>query len=154
MKKIYSFLMAFSIVLCANAKSFEVAKSLDFSMARPQVATPVINKTVQVSKQSLRAKQHERMAIARQAHSDAKQVIPASAVRKAPAKAAAVTDTVEIVATTWLWKYYESDNDWYTTLIDATETYEIKLDYVSDTQAGTFTEADCLMDYTGMYIYD
>ena len=85
----------------------------------------------------------------------AKQAMPANAVRKAPAKAAAeATDTVEIVATFWAWEYYESDNDWYTTLIDATETYEIKLDYVSDTQAGTFTEDNCIMDYTGMYIYD
>ena len=61
MKKIYSFLMALSIVLCANANSFEAAKSLEISMARPQVskkvnvtpsqvATPVINKTIQVKK--------------------------------------------------------------------------------------------------------
>lgn len=183
MKKIYSFLMALSIVLCANANSFEVAKSLEISMARPQVskkvnvtpsqvATPVINKTIQVKKQSLDAKQQERKAIARQAQSApavkvngvrqieaaqtaTKQAMPTNAALKAPAKAAAAaTDTVEIVATKWAWEYYESDNDWYTTLIDATETYEIKLDYVSTTQAGTFTEADCIMDYTGMYIYD
>ncbi len=183
MKKIYSFLMALSIVLCANANSFEVAKSLEMSMARPQVskkvnvtpsqvATPVINKTIQVKKQSLDAKQQERKAIARQAQSApavkvngvrqieaaqtaTKQAMPTNAALKAPAKAAAAaTDTVEIVATKWAWEYYESDNDWYTTLIDGTRTYEIKLDYVSDTQTGTFTEDDCLMDYTGMYIYD
>ena len=183
MKKIYSFLMALSIVLCANANSFEVAKSLEMSMARPQVskkvnvtpsqgATPVINKTIQVQKQSLRAQQQERKAIARQAQSAptvkvngvrqieaaqtaTKQALPTNAALKAPAKVAAeATDTVEIVATKWAWTYYESDNDWYTTLIDGTGTYEIKLDYVSDTQAGTFTEADCIMDYTGMYIYD
>lgn len=183
MKKIYSFLMALSIVLCANANSFEVAKSLEMSMARPQVskkvnvtpsqgATPVINKTIQVKKQALNAQQQERKAIARQAQSApavkvngvrqieaaqtaTKQALPTNAALKAPAKAAAAaTDTVEIVATKWVWTYYESDNDWYTTLIDGTGTYEIKLDYVSDTQAGTFTEADCIMDYTGMYIYD
>ena len=182
MKKIYSFLMALSIVLCANANSFEAAKSLDISMARPQVskkvnvtpsqgATPVINKTLKASKPSLRAQQQESKAIARQAQQApavkvngvrqidamptiAKQAIPADAVRKAPAKATEATDTVEIVATKWAWTYYESDNDWYTTLIDGTGTYEIKLDYVSDTQAGTFTEDDCLMGYTGMYIYD
>lgn len=183
MKKIYSFLMALSIVLCANANSFEVAKSLEISMARPQVskkvnvtpsqgATPVINKTIQVKKQALNAQQQERKAIARQAQSApvvkvngvrqieaaqtaTKQAMPTNAALKAPAKAAAAaTDTVEIVATKWVWTYYESDNDWYTTLIDGTGTYEIKLDYVSDTQAGTFTEADCIMDYTGMYIYD
>jgi hypothetical protein len=182
MKKIYSFLMALSIVLCANANSFEAAKSLEISMARPQVskkvnvtpsqvATPVINKTIQVKKQALNAQQQERMAIARQAQSApavkvngvrqieaaqtaTKQALPTNAALKAPAKATAATDTVEIVATKWVWTYYESDNDWYTTLIDGTGTYEIKLDYVSDTQAGTFTEADCIMDYTGMYIYD
>ena len=183
MKKIYSFLMALSIVLCANANSFEVAKSLEMSMARPQVskkvnvtpsqvATPVINKTIQVKKQALNAQQQERKAIAHQAQSApavkvngvrqieaaqtaTKQAMPTNAALKAPAKAAAAaTDTVEIVATKWAWEYYESDNDWYTTLIDGTRTYEIKLDYVSDTQTGTFTEDDCLMDYTGMYIYD
>ena len=183
MKKIYSFLMALSIVLCANANSFEAAKSLEISMARPQVskkvnvtpsqvATPVINKTIQVKKQSLRAQQQqERTAIARQAQTApavkvngvrqieaaqtaTKQALPTNAALKAPAKATAATDTVEIVATKWAWEYYESDNDWYTTLIDATKTYEIKLDYVSDTQAGTFTEDNCIMDYTGMYIYD
>ena len=183
MKKIYSFLMALSIVLCANANSFEAAKSLEISMARPQVskkvnvtpsqvATPVINKTIQVKKQSLRAQQQqERTAIARQAQTApavkvngvrqieaaqtaTKQALPTNAALKAPAKATAATDTVEIVATKWAWTYYESDNDWYTTLIDGTGTYEIKLDYVSDTQTGTFTEDDCLMGYTGMYIYD
>ena len=183
MKKIYSFLMALSIVLCANANSFEAAKSLEISMARPQVskkvnvtpsqvATPVINKTIQVKKQALNAQQQERMAIARQAQTApavkvngvrqieaaqtaTKQALPTNAALKAPAKVAAeATDTVEIVATKWAWEYYESDNDWYTTLIDATKTYEIKLDYVSDTQAGTFTEDNCIMDYTGMYIYD
>lgn len=182
MKKIYSFLMALSIVLCANANSFEVAKSLEISMARPQVskkvnvtpsqvATPVINKTIQVKKQSLDAQQQERKAIARQAQSApavkvngvrqieaaqaaTKQAMPTNAALKAPAKATAATDTVEIVATKWAWTYYEEDNDWYTTLIDGTGTYEIKLDYVSDTQAGTFTEDNCIMDYTGMYIYD
>lgn len=183
MKKIYSFLMALSIVLCANANSFEVAKSLEMSMARPQVskkvnvtpsqgATPVINKTIQVKKQSLRAQQQESKAIARQAQTApavkvngvrqieaaqtaTKQALPTNAALKAPAKVAAeATDTVEFVAAKWAWTYYESDNDWYTTLIDGTGTYEIKLDYVSDTQAGTFTEDDCIMDYTGMYIYD
>ena len=183
MKKIYSFLMALSIVLCANANSFEVVKPVENSIARPQVskkvnvtpsqvATPVINKTIQVKKQALNAQQQERKAIARQAQTApavkvngvrqieavqtaTKQALPTNAALKAPAKVAAeATDTVEIVATKWAWEYYESDNDWYTTLIDGTGTYEIKLDYVSDTQTGTFTEDDCLMGYTGMYIYD
>ena len=84
-----------------------------------------------------------------------KQALPVvNNKQRAAAQATAATDTVVIAATTWEWEYYESDNDWYTRLTDATKTYEIYLDYVSTTQAGTFTEADCIMDYTGMYIYD
>ena len=160
MKKIYSLFVALSIVLCAMANSPYFLQK--------QVSLEETTKTVKFDKQESRqakvearqAKTVAPMAIngVRQMESVqtiAKQAIPANAARKAPAKAAAeATDTVKIVATTWAWKYYESDNDWYTTLIDATETYEFKLDYVSDTQAGTFTEDNCIMDYTGLYIYD
>ena len=160
MKKIYSLFVALSIVLCAMANSPYFLQK--------QVSLEETSKTVKFDKQESRqAKVEARQAKAvapmaingvRQMESVqtiAKQAIPANAARKAPAKAAAeATDTVKIVATTWAWKYYESDNDWYTTLIDATETYEFKLDYVSDTQAGTFTEDNCIMDYTGLYIYD
>lgn len=160
MKKIYSLFVALSIVLCAMANSPYFLQK--------QVSLEETTKAVKFDKQESRqAKVEARQAKAvapmaingvRQIESVqtiAKQAIPANAARKAPAKAAAeATDTVKIVATTWIWKYYESENDWFTTLIDATETYEIKLDYVSDTQAGTFTEDDCFMDYTGMYIYD
>ena len=160
MKKIYSLFVALSIVLCAMANSPYFLQK--------QVSLEETTKAVKLNKQESRqakvearqAKTVAPMAIngVRQMESVqtiAKQAIPANAARKAPAKAAAeATDTVKIVATTWAWKYYESDNDWYTTLIDATETYEIKLDYVSDTQAGTFTEDNCIMDYTGLYIYD
>ncbi len=85
-----------------------------------------------------------------------KQAMPTVASNKkmVAAQVSEATDTVVIAATTWKWTYYASDNDWYTTLIDETGTYEIKLDYISSTQAGTFTEADFMMDYTGMYIYD
>ena len=175
MRKIFTLFMAFGIALCAMANStISVAEKSDlFKTTTPKMEkqfTPVEQNTkaVRLDKQEARqamvearqAKAATSMAIngVRQMESVqtiAKQAIPANAARKAPAKAAAeATDTVEIVATTWVWKYYEADNDWYTTLIDATETYEFKLDYVSDTQAGTFTEADCLMDYTGLYIYD
>ena len=162
--------MALSFVLCAMANSPFVAENqLNLAKAKNQFAP--VEKTAKVARLN---KQDARQAMveARQAKAAtpmaingvrqieavqkaAKQVIPTNVATKAPAKAAAeATDTVEIAATYWAWEYYESDNDWYTTLIDATETYEIKLDYVSTTQAGTFTEADCIMDYTGMYIYD
>lgn len=162
--------MALSFVLCAMANSPFVAENqLNLAEAKNQFAP--VEKTAKVARLN---KQDARQAMieARQAKAVApmaingvrqieavptvaKQAIPTNVATKAPAKAAAeATDTIEIVATTWVWKYYESDNDWFTTLIDATETYEIKLDYVSDTQAGTFTEDNCLMDYTGMYIYD
>ena len=175
MKKIFTLLMAFSIALCTMAGStFSVAERIDLTkVSTPEMEksfTPVekTSKAVRMDKQEAR----QAMAEARQAKTIApvavkgvrqieampvataqKQVLPVvNNKQRAAAQVAEATDTVEIVATTWVWKYYESDNDWYTTLIDATETYEIKLDYVSDTQAGTFTEDDCLMDYTGMYI--
>ena len=175
MKKIFTLLMAFSIALCTMAGStFSVAERIDLTkVSTPEMEksfTPVekTSKAVRMDKQEAR----QAMAEARQAKTVApvavkgvrqieampvataqKQVLPVvNNKQRAAAQVAEATDTVEIVATTWVWKYYESDNDWYTTLIDATETYEIKLDYVSDTQAGTFTEDDCLMDYTGMYI--
>ncbi len=170
MKKIYSLFMALSFVLCAMANSPIVAENqLNLAKAKNQFAP--VEKTAKVARLN---KQDARQAMveARQAKAATpmaingvrqieavqkatKQVIPTNVATKAPAKAAAeATDTVEIVATYWAWEYYASDNDWYTTLIDATKTYEIKLDYVSTTQAGTFTEDNCIMDYTGMYIYD
>lgn len=170
MKKIYSLFMALSFVLCAMANSPFVAENqLNLAKAKNQFAP--VEKTAKVAKVN---KQDARQAMVEARHAKvatpmaingvrqieavqkaAKQAIPTNVATKAPAKAAAeATDTVEIVATFWAWEYYASDNDWFTTLVDATETYEIKLDYVSTTQAGTFTEADCIMDYTGMYIYD
>ena len=175
MKKIFTLLMAFSIALCTMAGStFSVAERIDLTkVSTPKMEksfTPVekTSKAVRMDKQEAR----QAMAEARQAKTVApvavkgvrqieampvataqKQVLPVvNNKQRAAAQVAEATDTVEIVATTWVWKYYEADNDWFTTLVDATETYEIKLDYVSDTQAGTFTEDDCLMDYTGMYI--
>lgn len=170
MKKIYSLFMALSFVLCAMANSPFVAENqLNLAKAKNQFAP--VEKTAKVARLN---KQDARQAMVEARHAKvatpmaingvrqieavqkaAKQAIPTNVATKAPAKAAAeATDTVEIVATFWAWEYYASDNDWFTTLVDATETYEIKLDYVSTTQAGTFTEADCIMDYTGMYIYD
>lgn len=170
MKKIYSLFMALSFVLCAMANSPFVAENqLNLAKAKNQFAP--VEKTAKVARLN---KQDARQAMveARQAKAATpmaingvrqieampvataqKQALPVvNNKQRAAAQVAEATDTVEIVATTWVWKYYEADNDWFTTLVDATETYEIKLDYVSDTQAGTFTEDDCLMDYTGMYI--
>lgn len=172
MKKMYSFFMALSIALCAMANSpYVVENQLNLAKAKNQFAP--VEKTAKVARLN-KQDARQAMAEARQAKTVApvavkgvrqivampvataqKQALPVvNNKQRAAAQVAEATDTVKIVATTWVWKYYESDNDWYTTLIDATETYEIKLDYVSDTQAGTFTEDDCIMDYTGMYIYD
>ena len=175
MKKIFTVLMALGIALCTVANpTFSVAEKLDMSKVKtPKMEkqfTPVekTSKVVRVDKQDAR----QAMVEARQAKAVApmaingvrqveampvaeKQALPVvNNKQRAAAQATAATDTVEIAATTWEWEYYESDNDWYTRLTDATKTYEIYLDYVSTTQAGTFTEADCIMDYTGMYIYD
>ena len=185
MKKIYSFLMALSIVLCANANSFEAAKSLEISMARPQVskkvnvtpsqvATPVINKTIQVKKQALNAQQQERMAIARQAQSApavkvngvrqieaaqtaTKQALPTNAALKAPAKVAAeATDTVEIVGYEWTYEYYSDTKDWYMAVIDASQTYVVRLDYLvaEEDFAGTYNIDNLDLDYSYLTIYD
>ena len=175
MKKIFTLFMATGIALCTMANpSFSVAERLDLSKVKtPKMEkqfTPVekTSKAVRVDKQEARhamVEARQAKAVAPMAVKGVRQIeaMPVATAQKqalpvvnnkqrAAAQVAEATDTVEIVATTWVWKYYESDNDWYTTLIDATETYEFKLDYVSDTQAGTFTEADCIMDYTGMYI--
>ena len=185
MKKIYSFLMALSIVLCANANSFEAAKSLEISMARPQVskkvnvtpsqvATPVINKTIQVKKQSLRAQQQERTAIARQAQSApavkvngvrqieaaqtaTKQALPTNAALKAPARVAAeATDTVEIIGYEWTYEYYSDTKDWYMAVIDASQTYVVRLDYLvaEEDFAGTYNIDNLDLDYSYLTIYD
>ena len=177
MKKIFTVLMALGIALCTMANpSFSVAERLDLSKVKtPKMEkqfTPVekTSKAVRVDKQEARhamVEARQAKAVAPMAVKGVRQIeaMPVATAQKqalpvvnnkqrAAAQVAEATDTVEIVATTWVWKYYEADNDWYTTLIDATETYEFKLDYVSDTQAGTFTEADCIMDYTGLYIYD
>ena len=188
MKKIYSFLMALSIVLCANANSFEAAKSLEISIARPQVskkvnvtpsqgATPVINKTIQVKKQALNAQQQERKAIARQAQQApavkvngvrgaevatmptvAKQVMPVATNNKqmAAAQVTEATDTVEIVGYEWTYEYYSDTKDWYMAVIDASQTYVVRLDYLvaEEDFAGTYNIDNLDLDYSYLTIYD
>ena len=177
--------MALSIVLCANANSFEAAKSLEISMARPQVskkvnvtpsqvATPVINKTIQVKKQALNAQQQERMAIARQAQSApavkvngvrqieaaqtaTKQALPTNAALKAPAKVAAeATDTVEFVAAKWNYQYYSDTGDWWMAVLDPTGTYRLDFDYIvpEENFAGTYTIEDLDLDYSYLTMED
>ena len=154
-------------------------------MARPQVskkvnvtpsqgATPVINKTIQVQKQSLRAQQQERKAIARQAQSApavkvngvrqietaqaaTKQALPTNAALKAPAKVAAeATDTVEIVGYEWTYEYYSDTKDWYMAVIDASQTYVVRLDYLvaEEDFAGTYNIDNLDLDYSYLTIYD
>ena len=180
--------MALSIVLCANANSFEAAKSLEISMARPQVskkvnvtpsqvATPVINKTIQVKKQSLRAQQQESKAIARQAQqapavkvngvrgaevatmpTAAKQVMPVATKNKqmAAAQVTEATDTVEIVGYEWTYEYYSDTKDWYMAVIDASQTYVVRLDYLvaEEDFAGTYNIDNLDLDYSYLTIYD
>lgn len=160
MKKIYSLFVALSIVLCAMANSpyflqkqvslEETTKAVKFDKQESRQAMVEARQAKAATPMAINGvRQIEAMPVA----TAQKQALPVvNNKQRAAAQVAEATDTVEIVATTWVWKYYEADNDWFTTLVDATETYEIKLDYVSDTQAGTFTEDDCLMDYTGMYI--
>ena len=160
MKKIYSLFVALSIVLCAMANSpyflqkqvslEETTKAVKFDKQESRQAKVEARQAKAATPMAINGvRQIEAMPVA----TAQKQALPVvNNKQRAAAQVAEATDTVEIVATTWVWKYYEADNDWFTTLVDATETYEIKLDYVSDTQAGTFTEDDCLMDYTGMYI--
>ncbi len=161
MKKIYSFLMALSIVVCANAAPFEVAKSLNLSndkvkLTKQQTQQAIAQKHLTGAEKSAVTVEGFRAQKMVQAVKAQKQAFPVAKTTKkmVAAQATDATDTVEIVATKWQWKYYEADNDWYNVLTDATETHEVLIDYVSDTQAGTFTEEECLMDYTGMRVYD
>ena len=188
MKRFTLFLMALCTVLCAMANSVEAAKSLEISIARPQVskkvnvtpsqvATPVINKTIQVKKQSLRAQQQESKAIARQAQqapavkvngvrgaevatmpTAAKQVMPVATKNKqmAAAQVTEATDTVEIVGYEWTYEYYSDTKDWYMAVIDASQTYVVRLDYLvaEEDFAGTYNIDNLDLDYSYLTIYD
>ena len=86
----------------------------------------------------------------------AKQAMPTSVVRKAPAKAAEATDTVVIVGKEWSYEYYAESGDWYMAVIDATETYLVRLDYFAAEEdfAGTYTIDDLDLGYSYLTIYD
>ena len=177
MKKIYSLFMALSIVLCAMANSpFFVENRLDLSnmatIKTEKQLAPVekSSKAVKMNKPEAR----QAMVAARQAKAAktavqvngvrqiqatpafAKQAMPTSVVRKAPAKAAEATDTVVIVGKEWSYEYYAESGDWYMAVIDATETYLVRLDYFAAEEdfAGTYTIDDLDLGYSYLTIYD
>lgn len=162
MKKIYSLFVALSIVLCAMANSPYFLQK--------QVSLEETTKAVKFDKQESRqAKVEARQAKAvapvavngvRQIESVqtiVKQAISANAARKAPAKAAAeATDTVEIVGYEWTYEYYSDTKDWYMAVIDASQTYVVRLDYLvaEEDFAGTYNIDNLDLDYSYLTIYD
>ena len=166
MKKIYSLFMALSIVLCAMASSpYVMERQLAVSNSK------VVNKQAKFNQQDREAIAAKRMAKATPAlqvigvrqieavQAVAKQAMPANAVRKAPAKAAegiAATDTVVILGGDWSYEYYAESGDWYMAVIDETQTYVVRLDYLAEESgfAGTFGIDDLDLDYSYLTIYD
>ena len=172
MKKIYSLFMALSFVLCAMANSPFVAENqLNLAKAKNQFAP--VEKTAKVARLN---KQDARQAMveARQAKAAtpmaingvrqieavqkaAKQAIPTNVATKAPAKVAAeATDTVEIVGYEWTYEYYSDTKDWYMAVIDASQTYVVRLDYLvaEEDFAGTYNIDNLDLDYSYLTIYD
>ena len=177
MKKIYSLLMALCMVFSAMANSpyivenqwaistSEVAETLHSA----DVATHKVAKQAKFNQQDREAIAAKRMAKATPAlqvngarqieavQTIAKQAMPANAVRKAPAKAAAeATDTVEIVGNEWTYEYYSDTKDWYMAVIDASQTYVVRLDYLvaEEDFAGTYNIDNLDLNYSYLTIYD
>lgn len=166
MKKIYSLFMALSIVLCAMASSpYVMERQLAVSNSK------VVNKQAKFNQQDREAIAAKRMAKATPAlqvngarqieavQTIAKQAMPANAVRKAPAKATegiVATDTVVILGGEWSYEYYAESGDWYMAVIDETQTYVVRLDYLAEESgfAGTFGIDDLDLDYSYLTIYD
>ena len=48
----------------------------------------------------------------------------------AAAQVTEATDTVEIVGYEWTYEYYSDTKDWYMAVIDASQTYVVRLDYL------------------------
>ena len=179
MKKIYSLFMALSIVLCAMANSPYVVEN-QLAVSTPKVvkklnsadvATHKVAKQAKFNQQDREAIAAKRMAKATPAlqvngarqieavQTIAKQAMPANAVRKAPAKAAAeivAKDTVEFVAAAWNYQYYEDTQDWWMAVIDETGTYRLDFDYVVPVEnfAGTYTIEDLDLDYSYLTTID
>ena len=179
MKKFYSLFMALSIVLCAMANSPYVVEN-QLAVSTPKVvkklnsadvATHKVAKQAKFNQQDREAIAAKRMAKATPAlqvngarqieavQTIAKQAMPANAVRKAPAKATegiVATDTVVILGGEWSYEYYAESGDWYMAVIDETQTYVVRLDYLAEESgfAGTFGIDDLDLDYSYLTIYD
>ena len=179
MKKIYSLFMALSIVLCAMANSPYVVEN-QLAVSTPKVvkklnsadvATHKVAKQAKFNQQDREAIAAKRMAKATPAlqvngarqieavQTIAKQAMPANAVRKAPAKAAAeivAKDTVEFVAAAWNYEYYEDTQDWWMAVVDPTGTYRLDFDYVVPVEnfAGTYTIEDLDLNYSYLTTID
>lgn len=179
MKKFYSLFMALSIVLCAMANSPYVVEN-QLAVSTPKVvkklnsadvATHKVAKQAKFNQQDREAIAAKRMAKATPAlqvngarqieavQTIAKQAMPANAVRKAPAKAAAeivAKDTVEFVAAAWNYQYYEDTQDWWMAVIDETGTYRLDFDYVVPVEnfAGTYTIEDLDLNYSYLTTID
>lgn len=179
MKKIYSLFMALSFVLCAMANSPYVVEN-QLAVSTPKVvkklnsadvATHKVAKQAKFNQQDREAIAAKRMAKATPAlqvngarqieavQTIAKQAMPANAVRKAPAKATegiVATDTVVILGGEWSYEYYAESGDWYMAVIDETQTYVVRLDYLAEESgfAGTFGIDDLDLDYSYLTIYD
>lgn len=171
--------MALSIVLCAMANSPYVVEN-QLAVSTPKVvkklnsadvATHKVAKQAKFNQQDREAIAAKRMAKATPAlqvngarqieavQTIAKQAMPANAVRKAPAKAAAeivAKDTVEFVAAAWNYQYYEDTQDWWMAVIDETGTYRLDFDYVVPVEnfAGTYTIEDLDLDYSYLTTID
>ena len=179
MKKIYSLFMALSFVLCAMANSPFVAEN-QLALSTPKVvkklhfadvATHKVAKQAKFNQQDREAIAAKRMAKATPAlqvngvrqieavQTIAKQAMPANAVRKAPAKAAAeivAKDTVEFVAAAWNYQYYEDTQDWWMAVVDPTGTYRLDFDYVVPVEnfAGTYTIENLDLNYSYLTTID
>ena len=171
--------MALSIVLCAMANSPYVVEN-QLAVSTPKVvkklhsadvATHKVAKQAKFNQQDREAIAAKRMAKATPAlqvngarqieavQTIAKQAMPANAVRKAPAKAAAeivAKDTVEFVAAAWNYKYYEDTQDWWMAVIDPTGTYRLDFDYVVPVEnfAGSYTIEDLDLNYSYLTTID
>lgn len=171
--------MALSIVLCAMANSPYVVEN-QLAVSTPKVvkklnsadvATHKVAKQAKFNQQDREAIAAKRMAKATPAlqvngarqieavQTIAKQAMPANAVRKAPAKAAAeivAKDTVEFVAAAWNYQYYEDTQDWWMAVIDETGTYRLDFDYVVPVEnfAGTYTIEDLDLNYSYLTTID
>lgn len=177
MKKIYSLFMAFGIVLCAMANSPYVVEN-QLAVSTPKVVKKLHSADVATHKVAKQAKfnQQDREAIAAKrmakkapavqvngarqidaVQTIAKQAMPANAVRKDPAKVVAeATDTVEIVGYEWTYEYYSDTKDWYMAVIDASQTYVVRLDYLvaEEDFAGTYNIDNLDLNYSYLTIYD